>query len=123
MRIDRSNLMQQEKLTTTSTQRAQMLFAQAKECEEAGEYEEARLALSEFWQRIGERPRLEGLAEPERAELLLRAGTLSGWIGSARQIPGAQENAKDLISESSAVFERLGLLEKVVEARVDLGIC
>ena len=123
MRINRSNLMQHNKLTATISERARMVCAQAKECEEAGEYEEARLALSEFWQRIGERPRLEGLAESERAELLLRAGTLSGWIGSARQIPGAQETAKDLISESSAVFERLGLLEKVVEARVDLGIC
>src|SRR6267142_1314579 len=123
MRIDRSNLMQQKKLTATSTQRAKMLFAQAKEREEAGEFEEARLSLSEFWQRIGERPRLEGLAEPEQAELLLRAGALSGWIGSARQIPGAQETAKDLISESSAFFKSLGLMEKVVETRVDLGIC
>jgi hypothetical protein len=69
--------MQQKKLTATSTQRAQMLFAQAKEREEAGEFEEARLSLGEFWQRIGDRPRLEGLAEPEQAELLLRAGSLS----------------------------------------------
>jgi tetratricopeptide (TPR) repeat protein len=55
--------------------------------------------------------------------LLLRVGTLSGWIGSAGQIPGAQEIAKDLISESSAIFEKLGQTEKVAEARVDLGIC
>jgi tetratricopeptide (TPR) repeat protein len=123
MRINRTNLMQDKKLTATITERARMLCAQAKECEEAGEYEDARLALSEFWQRIGERPRLEGLAESERAELLLRAGTVSGWIGSARQIPGAQETAKDLISESATIFEELGQAEKVAEARVDLGIC
>src|SRR2546425_5496328 len=123
MKIDRSNLIQHKTLTATSTERARMLCGRAKEREEAGEFEEARLALSEFWQRIGERPRLEGLAEPEQAELLLRAGALSGWIGSARQIPGAQETAKDLISESSTIFERLGLTEKVVETRVDLGIC
>jgi len=123
MQIDHSNLRQIKELATTSTEQARILCARAKEREEAGEFEEARLALSEFWQRIGDRPRLEGLEEPEQAELLLRAGTLSGWIGSARQIPGAQEIAKDLISESSAVFERLGLTEKVVETRVDLGIC
>lgn len=70
MKIDRSNLMQHKKLTATSTERARMLCAQAKEREEAGEFEEARLALSEFWQRIGERPRLEGLAESDQAELL-----------------------------------------------------
>src|SRR6267378_8572529 len=115
MKIDRSNLMQQKTLTETGIDRVRMLCALAKEREEAGEFEEARLALSEFWQRIGERPRLESLAEPEQAELLLRVGALSGWIGSARQIPGAQETAKDLISESSGLFERLGLLEKVVE--------
>ncbi len=61
--------------------------------------------------------------QPDKAELLLRVGALSGWLGSARQIPGAQEIAKDLISESSAIFEKLGLTEKVAEARVDLGIC
>ena len=48
---------------------------------------------------------------------------MSGWLGSARQIPGAQETAKDLISESAAIFEKLGLTEKIAEARVDLGIC
>src|SRR6266550_3472250 len=123
MRINRSNLMQYNKVAETSTERARVFCAQAKEREEAGEYEEARLALSEFWQRIGERPRLEGLAESERAELLLRAGTLSGWIGSARQIPGAQETAKDLISKAARTFERLGLAELSAEARVDLALC
>ncbi len=55
--------------------------------------------------------------------MLLRAGALSGWIGSAQQIWGAQEAAKDLISESATIFERLGLEEKVAEARIDLAIC
>src|SRR5262249_13838799 len=45
------------------------------------------------------------------------------WLGSAKQVPGAQEVAKDLISESSALFEKLELSEKVAEARVDLAIC
>jgi tetratricopeptide (TPR) repeat protein len=112
-----------EGLTSPPSEQALALCAQAKEREEAGEFEEARLALIELWPRIGERPRVEGLEGSAPAELLLRAGTLSGWIGSARQFPGAQEIAKDLISESSARFEELGLTEKVVEAQVDLGIC
>jgi tetratricopeptide (TPR) repeat protein len=63
------------------------------------------------------------LAEDAKAELLLRAGTLTGWLGSAKQIPGAQETAKDLISESASIFENLGNTEKIAEARVDLAIC
>jgi tetratricopeptide (TPR) repeat protein len=63
------------------------------------------------------------LSEATQAELLLRAGTLSGWIGSARQMEGAQEFAKDLISESARRFDLLGLEEKVADARVDLAVC
>ncbi|HEX9545186.1 MAG TPA: helix-turn-helix domain-containing protein, partial [Pyrinomonadaceae bacterium] len=63
------------------------------------------------------------LTELEAAHVLLRAGTLSGWIGSARQIPGAQEIAKDLISQAARTFERLELPEQSAEARVDLALC
>jgi tetratricopeptide (TPR) repeat protein len=109
--------------TTGTEERVSGLCARAKELEEAGKFEDARAVLSDFWQRIGDRPKLNGLDQPQRAELLLRVGTLSGWLGSARQIPGAQEIAKDLISESSGVFGQLGLVEKVAETQVDLGIC
>ena len=102
---------------------ARLRCAQAKEQEEAGNFEAARELLSGFWQRVGERPKLKGLDEPARAEVLLRAGTLTGWLGSAGQIPGAQETAKDLISESAGLFEELGLTERVAEARIDLAIC
>lgn len=122
MKID-SKVSQRQHATSSLSEHAQLLCARAKEREEAGEFEEARLALSEFWQRIGEQPRLEGLDERTQGEVLLRVGTLSGWIGSARQIPGAQELAKDLITRSTTVFESLGLNELVAETRVDLAIC
>src|SRR4030095_4975880 len=95
----------------------------AKELEAAGEYEAARAQLSDRWQRVGERPRLDGLSEVAQAHLLLRAGTLSGWIGSARQIEGAQEFAKDLISESARMFQGPALNEKFADAQVDLAVC
>lgn len=97
--------------------------ARAKELAEAGEFETARSTIKEFWNRVGERPSLDGLDQSAQAELLLRAGALSGWIGSAQQIWGAQETAKDLISESASIFEKLGLVEKVAEAQIDLAIC
>jgi tetratricopeptide (TPR) repeat protein len=123
MKMNQVETQRDNALTTTSAVGVSELCERAKQLEEAGKFEEARVALGEFWQRVGDRPKLEGLMEPVRAELLLRVGTLSGWIGSVRQIPGAQEIAKDLISESAAIFEKLGLIEKVAEARVDLGIC
>lgn len=95
----------------------------AKELEDAGSYEAAREAMGKFWQRIGERPNIDGLDKRAAAEALLRAGSLSGWIGSANQIDGAQETAKDLISQSAAIFEELQETEKVAEAYIDLAIC
>ena len=95
----------------------------AKGLEEAGEFESAAETLNAFWSGPGSRPQLSGLTEHARAELLLRSGTLTGWIGSAKQISGAQEAAKDLISESVVLFEELGFKEKIAEARVDLAIC
>jgi len=123
MKITQMETGQLNKVITATGEQARLLLAQAQELEEAGKYEDARSILSEFWQRIGDRPKLEGLDGAVRAEMLLRVGTLSGWLGSAGQIPGAQEVAKDLISESGALFEKLGLKEKVAESRVDLGIC
>ncbi len=99
------------------------LCQRAKALEEVAEYEAAREALHPYWNRIGPAPNLDGLSELEGAHVLLRAGTLSGWIGSAQQIPGAQEIAKDLISQAARVFERLELPELSAEARVDLALC
>jgi tetratricopeptide (TPR) repeat protein len=95
----------------------------AKEFESVGDYDAARDVLAPFWHGIGERPRIEGLAPIDQAELLLRVGTISGWMGSAGQVSGAQQFAKDIISESIRSFEQLGYSEKVAEAQTDLAIC
>ena len=95
----------------------------AKQLEEAGDYEAAFRMLGDVCERVGELPKLDGLGELAQAELLLRAGSLSGRIGSAHQIKGAQEIAKDLIFQSTRVFEKFELTEKVVETQVDLAIC
>src|SRR6185369_4966866 len=90
----------------------------AKNLEEAGEFESACEMLRPYWQGLLRRPETDGLSDEAKAELLLRAGTLTGWLGSARQTAGAQEGAKDLISESATIFEALGKTEKIAEARV-----
>ena len=93
------------------------------ELQNRGEYEAACEALGGFWLGIGKRPDVGNLSAAQQAEVLLRVGTLSGWLGSSGQIPGAQEFAKDLISESLRAFEALDDQEKVAEAQGDLAIC
>src|SRR5215213_9800170 len=96
----------------------------AHKLERAGDYEGARFALRVLWSgRIGQRPRLAELSVDTRAELLWRVGALSGWLGSANQIPGAQEFARDLLTESITLFESLGQQDKRAEAMGDLALC
>lgn len=91
--------------------------------EEAGEYEAARSELSEYWPGIGEEPQVAGLGAEAHAELLLRCGAISGKLGSAKQIKGAQEQAKDLLSQGSRRYGELKNTEKVAEAELELAIC
>src|SRR5215813_13831958 len=95
----------------------------ARELERAGDYDGARAALGKLWTRIGERPAVDDLPPETRAEVLWRVGALSGWLGSANQIPGAQEFARDLLTESITLFESLNLPDKRAEAMGDLALC
>ena len=95
----------------------------AKQLEERGMYEEAALALGNLWKGIGLRPRVSGLEKPAQAEVLLRAGVITGWLGRARQLEGAIETAKNLLSESGRLFEQTGHREKAAEASTELGLC
>jgi tetratricopeptide (TPR) repeat protein len=95
----------------------------AKALASAGDYEAAREALGTLWSGIGVRPDVEDLPPRDQAEVLLRVGALSGWLGSSSQVPGAQGFAKDLISESIRAFEALDDQEKVAEAQSDLALC
>src|ERR1051325_11626098 len=79
----------------------------AREVERPGDYEGARSALGKLWTRIVERPQLDELQLDTQAEVLWRVGSLSGWLGSANQIPGAQGFASDLLTESITLFESL----------------
>lgn len=88
-----------------------------------GEYEAACEALGDLWPGIGKRPQIEGLALVDQAEVLLRVGALSGWLGSSGQVPDAQAFAKDLITKSIRAYEALGIKDSVAEAQDDLAIC
>src|SRR6185369_3941546 len=89
---------------------------------ETGEYNAGCDALEEWW-RLGEWPRHRGLTDTATAELLLIAGTLSGWVASSQQIPGGRKPAEGLLSGSIAIFEQLGESNRAAEGRIELACC
>src|SRR5436853_5461348 len=104
-------------------ERARRICDLAVQLERAGEYQEACEALSEFWPERDGPLDLSDLDEATKAEVLLRVGALSGWLGSTDQAAGSQETAKDLITRSIGIFERLGQTREAAEARGDLALC
>jgi tetratricopeptide (TPR) repeat protein len=123
MDVQASLLRQLENQNLTRDQRAELRCQLARKLEDAGEYEAARQAMGEFWQRIGEHPLIDELETITKGEVLLLAGVLTGWIGSKNQITDAQETAKNLISESIRVFESRSYAKKVLEAQTELAYC
>lgn len=107
----------------TRNDEARVRCESARQFEESGDYAAACEALGDLWRGVGARPLTEGLDRRMTAEVLLRAGVVSGFVGSTKQIGGAQEFAKDLISESAAVFESLGDAAKLGEAQTELAYC
>lgn len=104
-------------------QRAELACGVAKQLEKAGEYEAAYEALSEFWPRRDAEPEVAGLDESTKAEVLLRVGSLAGWLDSTHQSDGSQEIAKNLITRSVELFEGLGRTREVADARSELALC
>ena len=106
------------------TERAVLRCQLAKHLEEIGNYEAGCEAMEEFWRGIGERPKVEKLEDERvKAEVVMRAGSLTGWLGSIRQIEGSQEAAKNLITESIGIFESLNEAKKVAEAQTEIAVC
>lgn len=88
-----------------------------------GQYEAAREALGELWLGAGQRSVVKNLSPATAAEVLLQCGTLTGWLGSVRNVSGAQEQAKDMLSEALRDFQSQGQHVKVSEAQYELGMC
>jgi tetratricopeptide (TPR) repeat protein len=118
-----SLLRQLEQPNLSHNQRAILRCQLAREYEDTGQLEAARQAMGELWQRIGERPKIEGLEKSTAAEVLLRAGALTGCIGNKHQVTDAQETARNLISESLSLFESTGDKKKAAETQTELARC
>jgi len=123
MTLAETMLKQLENPALSRDERAQLQCQIAADFEHRGQYDAAREVLAELWQGVSQRPAFKGLSELTVAEVLLRAGTLSGWFASAVQDKEKQEAAKDLVSESITRFEALGETTRAAAARSELGFC
>jgi tetratricopeptide (TPR) repeat protein len=118
-----SYLRQLSNKNLSPNERAELRCQIARQYEDTGQHEAARQVMGELWQRIGEHPNVEGLEPSIAGEVLLRAGVLTGWIGSCNQVEGAQEEARNLISEALNIFESLSYGKKILEAQTELALC
>jgi tetratricopeptide (TPR) repeat protein len=107
----------------SETERVLLRCRVAAEFIHKGQYETAREALGDLWKGVGQRSPMRDYPAPVRAEVLLQCGTLTGWLGSAQNLAGAQEQAKDMLSEAAREFEALGMPRKIAEAQYELGMC
>lgn len=123
MTLPPSLLRELEKTNLSVNSRAELCCEAAKVLEYKGEYEKARKLLGDYWTRIGERPKLAGLDQTTAGEVLLRAGVLTGFIGSKNEVADAQETAKDLIHESLTIFQSANYRKKIAEAQTELALC
>jgi tetratricopeptide (TPR) repeat protein len=88
-----------------------------------GQYEAAREALGALWLGIGQRLPLSELSPAVDAEVLLRCGTLTRLLGNVRNVAGAQERAKDMLSEAARTFRAQDMPAKVSETQYELAMC
>lgn len=122
MDLATDRLRQPDNPTLTPDERTVLRCQAAADLIHGGQYEAAREALGDLWRGVGQTPAIESLEESTAGELLLRAGVLSGWLGSAQNLSGSQEAAKDLISKALRLFDSMSLPVKVAEAQYELAM-
>lgn len=91
--------------------------------EDCGEYTDAWELLSESFPQPDDAAFLRDLDEGSGAEIMLRRGVLTGWLGGRSQTDGSQERAKDLISGSIEIFKSLGNHAREAEGYIALAAC
>lgn len=109
--------------STSPNEYAALCCDLAKRLEKAGKYDQAHEAISDFWPDITKEAVVDNLDDASKAEVMLRVGSLAGWLASTKQIPGGQEFAKNIITGSIELFNRLGDAKKAVEGQADLALC
>jgi len=107
----------------SDNERVRLRCQLARQFEKTGNFAAACGAMDDLWIGVGKRPNLDPLDAHTSAEVLLRLGVLTGWIGNIKPIRGSQQIAKDLLSESIEIFVAVGDVKKVAEAQTEMALC
>src|SRR5258708_4825111 len=89
--------------------------------ERCGRYEDALEELADIWPDFQQPPKIEDFKAQEAAEILLRCGSLIGLHGHNAQIPDAQIESKNLLSNARERFLCLEMIEKAAECENHLA--
>ena len=95
----------------------------ALELKDREDYAGAQKTMRLYWSRVGEQPKTTGLDRSVSAEVLLCVGILTSWIGSKNQVSEAQEIAKNLLTQSTTLFEESRDFIKVGVAQSEIAYC
>lgn len=90
--------------------------------ERSGRYDDALDELREIWDDTATFPNVEDFESKVAAELLMRCGSIIGFIGHNRQIPHSQENSKNLLTEAHSRFLEFDDPESVAECENYLAL-
>src|ERR671918_98927 len=88
----------------SESERVQACCAIAREKLEIGDYAAGVAALEPWWS-LGIWPMHSGITDAAAAELLLTAGTLSGWMATTKQVNGGQKPAEAMLNGAITLFE------------------
>lgn len=90
--------------------------------ERSGRYDTALAELQGIWDDTTSFPKVEDFESRLAAELILRCGSLIGFLGHNKQIPNAQEKSKNLLTEARQRFLDIYDIEKIAECENYLAL-
>lgn len=90
--------------------------------ERCGKYDEALAELRDIWEDTTTFPNVDDFEPRIAAEIILRCGSLIGFLGHNKQLPNAQEKSKNLITEAHQRFLDIYDIEKIAECENYLAL-
>lgn len=92
------------------------------ELERQGRYEDALFEIGDLWRDKTALPDTEGLSPYLKAELILRCGSLFGFLGHTKQLPESQEKSRNLLTHARNLFLEIYEIEKICECENYLAL-
>jgi tetratricopeptide (TPR) repeat protein len=106
----------------TSHKQVEILPKKLLRLEKSGRYEESLSELEDIWEDRSAFPKVEDFEPRLAAEIVLRCGSLIGFLGHIKQIPNSQEKSKNLLTEARNRFLEIYDIEKIAECENYLAL-